>query len=515
MTEYIKVVAQYGAFESPGAMSTPTLDLLTLQMNPIDYPPAVLTASHGITAAVAVDVFIASVFGAQSGVFDGQFIAFAGQMSCASNLDKAMTYRMMYLVAPLTDYGNIAVVYFNMFLVGVFVTVHGLVTIMYCRFKNCVFTDACEKTAFPSLSYCCAAYFHAGVAYGTAQLALNGHSYWENVASIVGIVYVGLFHVGVIIQLGRWIRVSFVVYGVRHSYTPFVRYFLPLGFWDPKQPRQMFGRMINTQGPGAKKLTSYPIILVTVMAILSSVRPLEPNNCRVLLGIMSMIFFLAAAMVAIRRPHRVPAANTTTVIMFLLMTVQQGVQAIASTDRTVDFIKAKAVLWLVQLALIACRGGFDLAILIYELKVLAPHRVPKFAVLDEDKFMVSDQRVKDMFLDDLMKARQMSALNGRRGASSRALQGGGEYSAGSPGALPLTELQAYPEDERGNRRSGSRRSFSSPRPQSSPEAAVGLDADSSFGQFVVAVSTSANRRQSSSDVNSNDSDSSDSVDSML
>ena len=90
---------------------------------------------------LAVEAFVGSWFGAQSAVYDGQLIAFVGQMECGSVLDKYMTERLMYLVAPFTDFGPAPVVYFNMFVVLAFVGLHTVVTVLHMKKRDIPFND--------------------------------------------------------------------------------------------------------------------------------------------------------------------------------------------------------------------------------------------------------------------------------------------------------------------------------------------------------------------------------------
>lgn len=357
--------------------------------------PLKVLGARALSAAIGIEGFFASWFGAQSMVYDAHLLALVGQMSCASTLDDYMTMRLMYLVAPMTDYGDAAVVYMNMLIFLVFLSIHFSVAVAVSHRKSIPFNDASELAAFPGMSYACAVAMHAGICYGTFQIALNSESDAMASASIGGFGYmIGMF-VGLFYVLRRFAKVSFVEYGFVRTKPLSIRQFLPSGYWDPQQPRRMFGRMLVTVGAGRIMYVPYQMVVVTTFSVITSVRPKTLEGCKILFLVMGCGLCIAASQVAWWRPHRVPVQNAVTTCTMLLLGLQCFLQAPASADHTLDLDDAKSAMWLLQMFVICARGVFDIVIVTFEGFRWGKKRQPLYGVLDEDHFVTENHKLDD------------------------------------------------------------------------------------------------------------------------
>ncbi|CUG91170.1 membrane-associated protein, putative [Bodo saltans] len=348
-----------------------------------------IEAARAISVLIGVEGFLASWMGAQAMVYDGHLIAMVGQMSCGSNLDNFMTMRLMYLLAPMKDYGNFAVLYFNLGLLGTFLVLHLTITFLIQRKQDITFNDAAEIAAFPGWSYCCAVALHSGICYGTMQIAFHSPAA-EAVASAGGFAYIVTVFVVIFYVLRRFARVAFVEYGFIRIKPMIQRFFLPTGYWDPKQPRRMFGRMLVTVGAGRTMYVPYQMLLLTGFSVITCVRPTTVEGCRTLFLVLAGGIFLAATQVAWWRPHRVPFQNFTTTITMTLLAIQCCLQGPSAADPTLNLDNTKAYMWIGQFVVIAIRGLFDTGLVLWENFMWGKHREPLFGVLDEDHFAGDD-----------------------------------------------------------------------------------------------------------------------------
>jgi hypothetical protein len=360
-----------------------------------------IEVARAISTLIGVEGFLASWMGAQAMVYDGHLIAMVGQMSCGSNLDNFMTMRLMYLLAPMKDYGNFAVLYFNLALLGVFLVLHVAITFLIQRKKAITFNDAAEIAAFPGWSYCCAVALHSGICYGTMQIAFHS-SDAEAVASAGGFAYIVTVFVVIFYVLRRFARVAFVEYGFIRVKPMTHRFFLPTGYWDPKQPRRMFGRMLVTVGAGRTMYVPYQMLLLTGFSVITCVRPRTVEGCRVLFLVLAAGIFLAATQVAWWRPHRVPFQNFTTTVTMTLLAIQCCLQGPSAADPTLNLDNTKAYMWIGQFVVIAVRGIFDTGLVLWENFMWGKDREPLFGVLDEDHFAGDDHsQAVDLYYGDL------------------------------------------------------------------------------------------------------------------
>lgn len=356
--------------------------------------PLKVSAARVLSVVVGAEGFVASWFGAQAMVYDGQLLGLVGQMSCASTLDDYMTMQLMYLVAPMTDYGPAAVVFMNMAIVVVFFGLHVVALLIVAQQRDIPLNDAAEIVAFPGLTFCCAVAVHAGICYGTFQIALNSENDAIASASTVGFVYLAVMFVGLFYVLRRFTKVSFVEYGHVRRMTPIRRWFMPSGFWDPQQPRRMFGRMLVTVGAGRVMYVPYQMVLITGFSLITSVRPKTLGGCRILFFVMGTFLLLAASQVAWWRPHRVPIQNLMTALTMMLLGVQCCLQAPSSGDPSVDLDDLKGSMWLVQIVVVCARGLFDIVLVTYEAFLWGSRRQPMFGVLDEDHFAMENHVIE-------------------------------------------------------------------------------------------------------------------------
>eukprot|EP00388_Colpodella_angusta_P018315 GDKJ01045551.1.p1 GENE.GDKJ01045551.1~~GDKJ01045551.1.p1 ORF type:complete len:453 (-),score=-13.06 GDKJ01045551.1:365-1597(-) len=236
---------------------------------------------------------------------------------CSSHNDRQRTSVLLYFVSPFVDLGNTWVILGNTAIfvfVGVF---QALLASYFVKSRRVKWVDACAACRFPSISYAIAGFLYIGIARSTFAV-FNLHETMVEVVGLFGLVVliavpVFCLHLIRTVFVGKW-----VPYTQFYSKPTARRWLYPDGYWYPPEQRKPFDGMFLFCRVGRLYAAPYNLVVI-ILASMFLMAFGDAIPCYERFIVVAVIFFVAAAWIAIVRPHRRILSAALEVISYLLL----------------------------------------------------------------------------------------------------------------------------------------------------------------------------------------------------
>jgi len=270
---------------------------------PNDVSAAVLAAQASSNAALLGGVAASS----------NQALAIMGLSQCARPTMQVATANAVQSMVPFPlDATYQGWLFGNFLLLGFVSVLHFPLVVIIKEAMRTTWYEARELGLFPSLSFTFIQMFHAGIAYSSINLIIQGDSSSDVAVGWFGMVYIWAMPVAMWVWSQKYLETKFLYFGFFNRITnPVAKFVTPQGFFTPEQ----FSGALGNLREATKTHMIVPYIEVNGVCLIGAIRASTEGGCIALYTCLGLWHLSFALYYLVLRPNRSGFLNALAAIM--------------------------------------------------------------------------------------------------------------------------------------------------------------------------------------------------------